>query len=707
MKIFKCLLLKMFLVFSILSAAQTQTSIAGNSNSAKSTSTKRMLWASINGLSDATYTKDADLKTILQGYNNKILVSWRMFPTDDENTGFDLYRKSGNGTEVKLNTTPIVETTNFQDATANRSVDNTYRLCYAGSNETLETYTITAEQASGGLPYISIPLKSDAGIDPNPSIQYLANDASVGDLDGDGVNEIVIKRLASFSAEEDGDETELNTLLKSVFHLTLLEAYKLDGTFLWRICLGPNILIGNTLSFAVYDFDGDGKCEVAFRTSEGTRFGDGTEIGDVNGDGKIDYRRPDQAGVNTNYIADGPEFLSVVEGATGKELARTDYIARGTSEEWGDGYFKRASSYRLGVGRFSSTNTSILITRGVYGKSVLEAWDFQNGTLTKRWRFDTSDGVHGAYAGQGYHSLSIGDVDGDGFDEVVYGSCTIDHDGKGLNNIGFGHGDALHLGKFDPSREGLQIWSCYETGSVGASFRDARTGDVIWKYDNTSDVGRALVADIDPDSPGCEMWWFRGNAHSCTGKDLGYKPSSCNMAIWWTGSLNRQLLNESSINSEIKGDYNRMFTIYRYDVTTVNGTKSNPCFYGDILGDWREEIVMVTKDYSELRVFSTWYPSEHKFPYLMSDHVYEMSALNQNIGYNQPTQLGYYLGSDPPIPPTSTQCIYGETENKVVLKTLYYNLLGYPVSKETKGLLIEKIIYNDGSASSSKILITK
>ena len=594
---------------------------------------KRALWASINGRKDASYYPE---------YNNKILVSWRMFPTDDSSTGFDLYRKSGNEEEVKLNEEPITLSTNFQDITADRNKDNTYRLCFAGSDETLDTYTITAAQASAGLPYISIPLAGTTGI--SSEYYYDANDASVGDLDGDGVYEIVLKRLLRSSSSTEDEEDESGAVQMGPWHTTLLEAYKLDGSFLWRVALGPNVPVGNLTSFAVYDFDGDGKCEIAVRTAEGTVFGDGTEIKDTDGDGKVDYRVEGSA-----HIHGGPEFLSVLDGMTGRELARTDYIALGKSEDWGDNYYKRSASYRVGVGCFSGTTPSILICRGVYGKMVLEAWDFQGQELKKRWRFDTSDGVHGDYAGQGNHSLSVGDVDDDGGDEVVYGGCCIDHNGKGLWNSRHGHGDALHLGKFDPSRKGLQIWSCFEACpfKVGAALRDARTGETIWDFPYSGDMGRCLVADIDPDSPGCEMWWYKGNAHSCTGADLGYGAGSSsmsyNMAVWFSNSLNRQLLDRSKIDAPKE---KRVFTIYRYEVTTINSSKSNPCFYADIWGDWREEIIQVTSDQTELRLFTTWYPTDYKFPYLMSDHVYEMSALNQNIGYNQPTQLGYYLGSD-------------------------------------------------------------
>ena len=284
-----------------------------------------------------------------------------------------------------------------------------------------------------------------------------------------------------------------------------------------------------------------------------TIFGDGQEVGDTDGDGKTDYRV-----AGKKYIHGGPEFLSVIEDATGKELARTNYIALGQSEDWGDNYYKRSSSYRIGMARCSNDATSVIIGRGCYAKIVVEAWNFSDNQLSRIWRFDTTDGIHSDYDGQGYHSMSVGDVDNDGLDEIVYGSCTIDHNGKGLNCCGLGHGDALHLGKFDPSRKGLQIWSCFESGTVGAALRDANTGNVIWKFDKSGDVGRCLVADIDPDSPGCEMWWYKGNAHSSSGVDLGYVPSSCNMAVWFSGSLNRQLLDKGTVNSYKDGRADRL-----------------------------------------------------------------------------------------------------------------------------------------------------
>ena len=241
-------------------------------------------------------------------------------------------------------------------------------------------------------------------------------------------------------------------------------------------------------------------------------------------------------------------------------------------------------------------------------------------------------------------------MDGDGYDEIVYGAMTVDHDGVGLYTSGLGHGDALHLGKFDPSRPGLQIFSCFETGKTEVALRDAADGSIIYDHKSATDgdMGRAMIADIDPSSPGCELWWYKSTVHDINGNELpgdrANYPGSCNFAIWFDGTLNRQTYTGTKIDSRQGG---RVFTVYRYDAAHINGTKENPSFYGDILGDWREELIFPdntkTKD---LKIFSSWIPTTHRIPWLMTDHIYELSALNQNIGYNQPTHTGYYLGSD-------------------------------------------------------------
>ena len=649
---------------------------------AQSVTGERMLWASLCGRTDAVAAGH-------QQHLGKVLVSWRMLPGDDKNKGYDIWRKIGkDGSYTKLNDFAIISSTCWQDATlTDFTQDVTYQLTFTGEEAVIATYTITKEQLSDKLPYISIPLKSTEDVCNIDTVFYQANDASVGDLDGDGVLDIIVKRLQTIK-DKDGNILSSGTgagyTHPDCLHAVIWDAYKLDGTFLWRVKGGPQVILGNSSCFAVADFDGDGYAEMAIRTGEGAEFGDGKQIGDTDGDGIIDYRvwdhfkgfsddaeTGDESGASgkgwsEHYSSAGPEFLSVIDGRTGRELARTDFIPRGVSTDWGDGYWKRGNSFRVGVGNFSGGNPSIFIGRGVYKRSVLEAWDYSDGTLTRRWHFDTSDETdsqnkdgqpNSAYAGQGNHSFNIADLDGDGKDDVMYGSMAVGSDGYGLWSSGLGHGDANHVGKFLPEREGLQVFHCLEGGTTMVALHDGATGQIIWKKESetTNDTGRCMVADIDPDSPGCEFWWGQ-NAHSATGEDLGYKPSSCNAGIWYDGSLSRQLLDGGTISSKPNG---RVFTIYRYDRSFNNGTKSNPCWYGDMLGDWREEVITAdATKLKELKVFSTWYPTDYKFPWLMTDHTYEMSALNQNAGYNQPTNTGYYM---PDYPQATVHSILVET----------------------------------------------
>ena len=619
----------------------------------------RALWGSICKNKNVTTSG-----TIYADQMNKVLVSWRMLPGDDENTAFDIYRSyiALPNNRKKLNASPITGTC-YQDNTVLTS-GVIYYLVPAGgdkNNDVVSTFTMQKEQLVDGLPYISIPLQSTEDVCDLPEIKYQANDCSVGDLDGDGQMEIVVKRLQTLW--DVAQDTIISSGIgggssyKPCRHTIIWDAYKLDGTLLWRVKSGPNIILGNSSNFAIADFDFDGKAEMVTRTNEGTVFGDGVEIGDTNGDGITDYRTWTGGWVD-HYTSQGPDFFSVIDGASGRELARADFIDRGTvSEAWGDNYWKRANSMRLGAASFNGERPQIFLGRGVYDRTVVEGWDYSDGQLTRLWHFDSAasggrdtnkDGKpNSAYKGQGNHSFNVADLDGDGRDEVMYGSCAFDDDGNGLWSTELGHGDANHVGKFLPDREGLQVYHCLESGKTMVALHDAKDGAVIWKKDASSnnDTGRCMVADIDPNSPGCEFWWAGSNGYSSDGKkDLGYKPTSCNMGIWFDGTLSRQLINENIIHSPANG---RTFTIYRYDESFNNGSKSNPGWYGDMLGDWREEVILpdATK-LKDLKVFTTWYPTTHKFPWLMTDHTYLMSCINENVGYNQPTNLGYYLGSD-------------------------------------------------------------
>ena len=650
---------KLFLLFALLSvmiSTDAQNTCKGG----------RRMWASINNIKNASLGG-------YQTHTGKLLLSWRMLPSDKWDTSFLIYsRLKTGGALTKVTASPVVSSTCHQlaavptattiyylvrgdIANAPQSIESASEIQSFINTYALDQIEVGERLFADKLPYLSIPLKGTSDVCSSSTIVYQANDVSVGDLDGDGEPEIVVKRLQTVldgNGNVISDGTGASQTQKSTIHAVIWDAYKLNGTLLWRIKGGPAVMLGNGTAFAVADFDGDGRCEMAIRTGEGTVFGDGTQIGDVNGDGKTDYRTW-TGGYVDNYNSGGPEFLSIIDGKTGKELARTNFINRDTSESWGDNYWKRSNSFRIGAGCFDSTGLpSVVMGRGVYARSVIEAWDYRNGKLTRRWHIDTSDSWTGkdgnpssTYAGQGNHSFNVADLDGDGYDEVMYGSMAIDHDGKGLWTTKLGHGDANHVGKFLPGRDGLQMYHCLESGKTQVALHDAKDGKVIWKKEWTADndMGRCLVADIDPNSPGCEFWMYGSNAFSYQGTDLGYKPSSCNMAIWFDGTLSRQLLNENIIDSPANG---RTFTMYRYNESFINGTKSNPSWYGDLMGDWREEVILPDQSkLVDLKIFSTWYPSDYKFPYLMSDHTYYMQTINQNIGYNQPNQLGYFLGT--------------------------------------------------------------
>ena len=663
----------------------------------------RALWGSIAAAPSSGSINLGDY----QQHNGKLLLTWRMLPGDDASTAFDLYRRIGDGPESQLNmeaafvgddidyvAVPIVGT-NFTDTPSASGKDMHYRLTLSGDTTTIGRYTISAEQVKQRVPYIEIPLASTDDVTDYPDLfKYQANDCSVGDLDGDGRMEIVVKRLLTYydaSGNVTGTSEGAGDSDSRARHIALFEAYRLDGMLLWRVKSGPNIIAGNSINFAVADLDGDGCAEVVTKTSEGTVFGDGYEIPDTDADGITDYRSIWPAG---HYTGDGPkgyggpEFFSVIDGKTGRELARANFIARGpegqTPAEWAANWYendwrwdprdkkyqwKLANSLRLGVAQFTGRGMQIFLGRGVYGRTIVEGWQYTpptaDGTsaaLTRLWHTDTDDAggedrnkdgkPYSAYAGQGNHAFNVTDLDGDGLDEVMYGSCAWDNDGAGLWTTGLGHGDANHVGKFLPDREGLQVYHCLENGKTQVALHDARTGATLWQKVGTedNDMGRCMVADVDPSSPGCEFWMYGSELLSQDGSELyaadgkRKKESSANAGIWFDGSLSRQMINENIIHSFAHG---RTFTMYRFDESFINGTKSNPSWYGDMLGDWREEVIVPDQTkVRNLKVFSTWYPTSHRFPWLMTDHTYYMQCIHQQVGYNQPNNLGYYLGTD-------------------------------------------------------------
>ena len=571
--------------------------------------------------------------------------SWRMTLEDAAGLQFDLYRSSGGGAEVKLNKEPIDRTSDFLDRTVDYTVDNRWTL-KATTGEVAIWTRLKGEERN---PYLSVPVcKPEDGEIAGESFTYTANDCSVGDLDGDGEYEIILKWFPSNSKRPPQRGFTGNTYL---------DAYKMDGTRLWRIDLGPNVRSGAaTTNFLVFDFDGDGCAEICCKTGDGTVDGLGHRIGDA----QADWRTWDKKSPTYGKIVNGPEYLTVFEGRTGKELDSKEYIpTRYPLDGWGgvggncgnDNTGGRSDRFTAGVAFLDGKTPSPVMVRGWYGRTVVAAWTFTNGALKHTWTFDSAAPGWEAYSGMGNHSVTVADFDGDGCDEICVGAMTVDHDGKGLFTTGLRHGDALHAGRFIPSRQGMQVFGVHENEgdneivkrTPAVAMFDGATGEIIWQDGLGQDAGRGVAADIDPRYDGAECWCnIGGLRRGDTGEIISNrKPDSCNFTIYWDADPLAELLDHVSIS---KWNWNTESTdllLKAERVVSNNGTKGNPCLSGDILGDWREEVIWPSEDQTELRIYSTTIPAVDRRATWMNDRQYRLAIAWQNVAYNQPPHSSF------------------------------------------------------------------
>ena len=431
---------------------------------------------------------------------NGIFLSWRLLGTESYDTTFAVYR---NGVKVAT----VTDSTNWYDSGAGTNNTYTIRSIVNGVEK-----TESASVSPWSQNYLDVKINKPGDI-------YSANDASIADVDDDGQYEIILKWDPS-----DSQDNSKSGYTSNVY----IDCYEFDGTMKWRIDLGKNIRAGaHYTQFIVYDLDGDGKAEVAMKTADGTVAGDGKVIGDSS----KDYRN------SSGYVLDGPEYLTVFSGETGKALTTIDYIPpRGTVSSWGDKYGNRVDRFLATVAYLDGKTPSLVMCRGYYTRSVLVAYDFKNNTLTRKWTFDSNSSTNSGYAGQGNHNLSVADIDDDGCDEIIYGSMVVDNNGWGLYTTGQGHGDALHVGDFDPDHDGLEVFQVHETKSTsieGVQMRDAKTGKTLWHNNPGTDVGRGLIANIGPDYYPYIATTSAGNFDKNGNKlDLDLGKFGMNFAIW-------------------------------------------------------------------------------------------------------------------------------------------------------------------------------
>ncbi len=608
-------------------------------------------------------------------------VGWRLLGTDPADVAFNVYRATGSGAPARLNPEPITATTDFVDTTIDFAQPNTYtvRAVVGGKEQAASRPAALAAQAPVQQ-YRTIPLDRPAGGpmnlpagEPPTNVTYNANDASVGDLDGDGEYEIVLKWDPS-----NARDTASSGLSGSV----LLDAYTLGGKRLWRIDLGRNIRGGaHYTQFMVFDLDGDGRAEVACKTADGTVDGQGKVIGDAS----KDYRSltvptdglqvPHAKDARYGKVLAGPEFFTIFDGRTGAALATVPYIpGREPQGDWGgiggngriDNNGNRVDRFLAGVAYLDGQRPSVIMARGYYGRTVLAAWDWRGGKLTSRWVFDSGSAPPpypnpkaSPFSGQGNHSLSVGDVDADGRDEIIYGSMVVDDNGRGLFSTGLRHGDALHAGDLDPARPGLEVFGIHENEeetvalkTPGMALYDARTGEIIWGVLPGGDVGRGLAADIDPRHRGYEFWGApQVGLLDVRGNRIGSAPPSANFAVWWDADPLREILDSNWIAKWDPQSSTLTRLLTATGAAANNGGKATPALSADLVGDWREEVIWRAADNLSLRLYTTTIPATSRMTTLMHDRMYRLAVAWQNVAYNQPPHPSFHVGEGMAAPP--------------------------------------------------------
>lgn len=573
-----------------------------------------------------------------------MLVSWRLLGTDAPDVEFNLYRDG-----EKIASVGKTGGTNYLDAAGKTTSKYTVAAVVGGKEGAKQAVSVvldkTVSNSGKSFPYKTIKLEVPAAQTmPNgETCTYTPNDMSAADLDGDGEYELILKWDPS-NAHDNSQTGYTGTVF--------IDAYKLDGTRLWRIDLGKNIRAGaHYTQFQVFDYDGDGKAEMIVKTADGTIDGTGKAIGDKS----KDYR--DAGGT----ILKGPEYLTVFRGVDGAAISTVTYEpSRDINQHvkgkdahgyWGDNYGNRCERYLAATGYLDGVHPSAIFARGYYSSSYVAAYDFDGKDLKLRWLHKSEYPGQGLY-GEGNHSLQAADLDGDGYDEIFFGAAALNHDGTLRYRTGLGHGDAHHIGDLDPDRPGLESWDVHE--HTDAKYTDelrANDGTIIWGTPQPNpgvDNGRGMAADVDSTHRGYEMWSAKGGGmFTVKHEKIGTPSVSQNFRIYFDGDLQDELLdgayvtkfNSSAIKSEVYFDGPAAL-----GATGCNGTKNTPSLVADLFGDWREELVVRSeKDPTTIYIVSTPVTSPYRLYTLMHDATYRTAVASENTAYNQPPHPGYFL----------------------------------------------------------------
>ena len=524
-------------------------------------------------------------------------LSWRLLESDPAAVRFNVYRSVNGASEIKLTTVPLRSTTDLIDAKAPSDASVRWRV----------VQVVNGREAapSAGDTWIGAPLAGYKAIALRDDVRSVDR-VGVGDLDGDGTYDFVVKHPSG--SVDPGRQVPSKDTYK-------IDAYDgRSGAFLWRIDLGWNVNHGIWFSpMVVRDLDGDGRAEVSLRTAP------------------YAATREQALDGGKGFVLEGPEYVTVYSGTTGKEVARADWIERGRSEDWADHTGNRSSRHMLGVAYLDGNTPSLLVVRGTYGLMKIDAWTLQNGALRKVWRW-TNERQPFKYQGQGQHSIKVGDIDGEGRDEILNGSIAIDNDGRTLWGTGMGHGDRFYLSDIDPSRPGLEVWYTIEDPHPqnGVSLWDAKTGALIFgtrEPNKDNQIAGGLAGDIDPRSPGMEVWGDRF-FFGADGRTLAGPVPPQNELVWWDGDLLREIHSRNSI-SKWKG-------------SEVGRTEGSVQHVADLFGDWREEIVTFAN--GQLRIYSTPLAASDRRVTLMQDPLYRNDVTHRSMGYPHIPMTSYYLG---------------------------------------------------------------